>query len=80
MAEKKGKKLRRQSKGKVYYSMGPARTSSNQKRRMRKHIRSHPRDADAVKKYEKKFVGRASDLGLNSKGRKRAIRSARVAA
>lgn len=76
MAERKGKKLRRQAKGKTYYAMGPMRVATNRKRRMRKHIRSHPNDKETrrIFGFEKNF-GSTKDLGLTSKGRKRAIRS-----
>ena len=74
--ERKGKKLRRQSKAKTYYASGPMRVATNRKKRMRKHIRSHPNDKEArrIFGFEKNF-GATKDFGLNSMGRKRAIRS-----
>jgi hypothetical protein len=69
--ERKGKKLRRQAKGKIYYASQGMRTETNRKRRMRNHIRSHPGDRKAATIYEqvKKF-GSAASFVLTSKGRK----------
>jgi hypothetical protein len=75
MAERKGKKLRRVAKLKTYYATGPMRIATNKKRRMRKHIRSHPMDRQAVKTYEfVKNFGHADGFGLTSKGKKRRLR------
>jgi hypothetical protein len=72
--ERKGKKLRRVPKQKTYYAAQFMRTATNKKRRMRNHIRSHPGDKRAVKTYEfVKNFGNTEGLGLNSRGRKRAL-------
>jgi len=54
-------------------------TEKNQRRRLTRHVRAHPRDAEARKLHQKR-VGATDSLKLTSRGRKRAIRSARVAA
>lgn len=78
--ERKGLKLRRCSKQKNYYAAQPMRTATNKKRRMRNHIRSHPADKRTVKTYEfVKNFGSAAGLGLNSTGKKRALRRAAAA-
>jgi len=57
------------AKRRTYYAMGPARTETNKKKRVRKQVRANPFDLQAIARYEQTF-GRASDLGLNARGRK----------
>jgi hypothetical protein len=77
MAESISKRKQQQkAHGKTYYAMGPMRVASNKKRRMKKHIRSHPADKEARRIYGfEKNYGPTKDLGLNSAGRHRAMRA-----
>lgn len=78
--ERKGKKLRRVAKLKGYYASGPMRVATNKRKRMMKHIRSHPADKEAVKTFEfVKNFGRADSFGLNCKGKRRKRRAERAA-
>lgn len=75
MAERKGKKLRRCTpRSKAYYAVQFGKTESNQKKRIRKHIRANPWDLKAVQRYEQ-TMGRADSFGLSSRGRKLAARA-----
>ena len=57
--ERKGKKLRRcNAKNRAYYAVQVEKTESNKKRKLAKHIREFPEDAQAIERYEKTF-GRA---------------------
>lgn len=47
-------------------------TEKNQRRRLTRHVRSHPEDVIAEKLHGKR-VGATASLTLNSKGRKRAF-------
>jgi hypothetical protein len=72
--EKKGLKLRRQSKGKVYYAAQFQRTEANRRKRMRSHLRSHPMDLKCEQHYLKTYGGRVSDFGMKARGERRAER------
>jgi Family of unknown function (DUF7022) len=62
-------KLRRCSKFRTYYKVQFSATDKNRERRMHRHLRAHPNDAQAVKRYGEES---AQGIRLNSKGRKRA--------
>jgi hypothetical protein len=72
--EKKGLKLRRQSKGKVYYATQFQRTEANRRKRMRAHLRAHPMDLKCEQLYVKKYGGRVVDFGMKARGLRRAER------
>ncbi len=70
MAERKGKKLRRcTAASKARYKVQFGITDNNRAKKMRKHIRANPSDAQAKKRYEVN-MGRADTFGLSSKGKK----------
>lgn len=64
---------------KTRYAAQFSATEKNQRRRLTRHVRSHPNDTQATRLHEKR-VGATASLKPTSKGRKRAIRSARVTA
>lgn len=67
----KGKALRN-ARRKSYYQAQFMRTSTNKKRRLRRHLRAHPGDQRAIKAYEEELCfGSAAALGLSCKGKKR---------
>lgn len=78
MSEQTNKSLRTARRN-ARYQLQFARTETNRKRRMGKHIRSQPNDAQAVKTYEKAKNFGPATLGLNSHGRHRAARAAFLA-
>lgn len=49
--ERKGKKLRRCTKLKSYYSAQYGRTESNKLRKMRRHLKRNPSDAQNLERY-----------------------------
>lgn len=65
-------KALRSAKRKGYYKAQFDRTAKNEKRRMIFHLRRHPADRATAQVYEKRFGGRAHDLGLTKRGLKRA--------
>lgn len=68
--ERKGKKLRRcTAKSKAYYALQRGKSEDNLKRFLRRHLRHHPHDQVAVRRYEQTF-GSAEHLGLNAAGRR----------
>ena len=62
-------KLRRCSKFKIFYKVQFSITDRNRDRRMNRHLRAHPNDIQAVKRYGEES---AKGIRLNAKGRKRA--------
>jgi hypothetical protein len=78
--ERKGKKLRRcTAASKNYYKLQFGKTDDNRKKRMQRHLRSHPMDAKAVQSYEgaPHNYGRADTIGLTGRGKKRKRRAER---
>lgn len=63
---------------KAHYAAQFTVTEKNQRRRLTRHVRSHPHDALARKLHEKR-VGATDSLQLTSKGRKLLARAAEVA-
>jgi len=63
-------KANRIAKRKSLYANQFGLTDRNKKRKLRRHLRDFPHDAQAVKKWEQVW-GPAKDLGLTAKGRRR---------
>jgi Family of unknown function (DUF7022) len=61
-------KLRRCSKFRSYYQVQYYQTDKNRRKRMLRHLRSHPNDKQT---QERAGVQNISDIELTSKGRKR---------
>jgi len=70
-------KANRVAKRKSLYANQFGLTDRNKKRKLRRHLRDFPNDAKAVKRWEETY-GPAKDVGMTSKGHKRALRSQRA--
>lgn len=70
MGDKKGGKGRKIGSNVDYCKLYSAADlwAKNQKRRIRRHLLSHPNDAQAIKAYEKAY-GNASDIRVMVKGK-----------
>lgn len=69
MSEKPSTASLRSARRKAYYAAQFARTEANARRRLARHLRSHPRDRQAVRQYEDaRGKGAASALKLTRKG------------
>lgn len=77
MAEKKGKKLRRSNaKTRSIYAAQFAKTETNKRRKMGRHIRHHPLDQMTIKRYEVDMGSADGHLAnLTSKGAELASRA-----
>ncbi len=65
-------KAQRTARRRSYYQAQFMRTSANKKRRLRRHLRAHPKDQRAIRSYEDELCfGSAAALGLSCKGKKR---------
>jgi hypothetical protein len=76
-AERKGKKLRRcTARAAAYYKVQFGKTENNHKKRLSLHIRNHPRDTQAISRFEKD-MGNAKGLltTLTRKAQKRESRT-----
>jgi hypothetical protein len=70
-------KANRVAKRKAHYAAQFGITDRNRKRKMRRHVRAHPLDLQAVAEYEKTY-GPVAPLGMTSKGHKRAAPKIRL--
>jgi hypothetical protein len=65
-------KAQRAARRRSYYQAQFMRTSANKRRRLRRHLRAHPKDQRAIKAYEEELCfGSVAALGLSGRGRKR---------
>jgi hypothetical protein len=67
----KGRKIGRNRKHQATVYSAQMRDERNRKRRMRRHLRSHPQDSKGADAYVKEFGGKLYDWGLTGRGRKR---------